>query len=149
MRRTTFISAIVAFVLLTLSVRTNAQADVLENSALSYFSNPFIPTNRPFKAILTGDETTEFRTTLFSGTTYRIAVGNKGEDAEQHVIFNVYDGNRNLLFSNHDYNNAPYWDFTVEGYMDCIIEAKLDESITSSGFVVLMTGFQLNSDEFK
>ena len=85
----------------------------------------------------------EFRATLFSGTTYRIAVGNADKN---NVIFSVYDIDHNLLFSSRDFGNAPYWDFSVDGYMDCIVEAKLDNTITSSGFAIVMTGFKLNDD---
>lgn len=119
----------------------NGQADVIEASCKKCFDSPYVITGRPFKALLTGDEIAEFNATLFSGTTYRIAAGSTGKN---YIIFNVYDSERNLLFSNSDYENAAYWDFTVDGYLDCIIEAKLDNSIATSGFAILMTGFKLN-----
>lgn len=121
----------------------SGQADVIESNCKGFFQKPFLATNRPYRALVTGDEVAEFRTTLFSGTTYRIAAGNVDDD-KRFVIFSVYDSNRNLLFTNSEYNNAPYWDFTVDGYMDCIVEARLDESVAQSGFVILMTGIKFN-----
>ncbi|MCQ2204659.1 MAG: hypothetical protein MJZ15_09490 [Bacteroidales bacterium] len=119
----------------------NGQAEAVEASCKVCFESPFIVTGRPFRALLTGDEVAEFNATLFSGTTYRIAAGSAGKN---YIIINVYDSERNLLFSNKDYDNAPYWDFSVDGYIDCIIEAKLDNTLASSGFAILMTGFKLN-----
>lgn len=124
--------------------QVNSQAEAIENSCKACFDNSFIITGRPFRSLLTGDEVAEFHTTLFSGTTYRIAVGN-GE--KSNVIFSVYDDDRNLLYTSKDYDNASYWDFSVDGYMDCIVEARLDNTKTTSGFAILMTGFKLNEDQ--
>lgn len=119
----------------------NGQAEAVEASCKSCFESPFIVTGRPFRALLTGDEIAEFNTTLFSGTTYRIAAGSAGKN---YIVINVYDSDRNLLFSNKDYDNANYWDFQVDGYLDCIVEARLDNTLASSGFAIIMTGFKLN-----
>lgn len=47
-----------------------------------------------------------------------------GNAASSKVVFSVYDIDHNLLFSSKDYGNAPYWDFSVDGYMECIVEAR-------------------------
>ena len=122
----------------------NGQAEVQENACRSNFQHPYIVTGRPYRVLLTGDEVAEFHTTMFSGTTYRIAVGN-GEKKD--VIFSVYDNDHNLLFTSKDYENAPYWDFSVDGNLDCIVEAKLDNTVSSSGFAIVMTGFKLTERE--
>ncbi len=126
-----------------LPIQMNSQAEAAEDACKAYFKHPYIITGRPFKALLTGDEVAEFHTTLFSGTTYRIAVGNTNKN---YLIFSVYDTDHNLLFTSKDYENAPYWDFAVDGYLDCIVEAKLDESQAASGFAIVMTGFRLNEE---
>lgn len=135
------IVAALAAVAACLPLQVNSQAEAVENSCKACFQHPYIISGRPFKSLLTGDEVAEFHTTLFSGTTYRIAVGN-GE--RSNVIFTVYDTDHNMLFSSKDYGNAPYWDFSVDGYMDCIVEARLDNTVASSGFAIVMTGFKLN-----
>lgn len=126
---------------LAIPTQVNSQADVIEADCKACFEAPFIVTGRPFRALLTGDEVAEFRATLFSGTTYRIATG---PATNNYVIFSVYDSERNLLFTSKDYDNANYWDFTVDGYLDCIVEAHLDNAITTSGFAIMMTGFKLD-----
>ena len=119
----------------------NGQAEVVESSCKKCFESPYVVTGRPFRALLTGEETAEFNATLFSGTTYRIAAGSAGKS---YIVLNVYDSERNLLFTNKDFENAPYWDFSVDGYLDCIVESKLDNTIQSSGFAIIITGFKLN-----
>lgn len=136
------ILSVLAFIAaIMLPTEVNSQAEVIEADCRGNFQHPYIVTNQPFKALLAGDEIAEFKLTLFSGTTYRISAGSAGN---KYIIFSVFDNNHNLLFTNKDYDNAPYWDFQVEGYMDCIVEAKLDNSIAQSGFAIIMTGFKLN-----
>ena len=135
------IVSLAAGLCLLMPTEVNSQAEALEASCKSSFQSPFVVSGRPFRALLTGDEVAEFSATLFSGTTYRIAAGSVGKN---YIIFNVYDSERNLLFSNKDYDNAPYWDFEVSGYLDCIVEAHLDNTMATSGFAILMTGFKIN-----
>ncbi len=118
-----------------------SQPEVIEASCKEAFEFPFIITGKPFRALLTGDEVAEFKATMFSETTYRIAVGAK-DDGQ--IIFSVYDADHNMLFNSKDYNNANYWDFEVEGYTDCIIEARLDPEKAQSGFAIVMTGIKVN-----
>lgn len=135
--------AAIAAALTMTSTPAGSQAEAIENSCAACFKSPYIITGRPFKSLLTGDEAAEFRATLFSGTTYRIAVGN-GEHGN--IVFSLYDTDHNLLFASKDHGNAPYWDFSVDGYMDCIVEARLDATKAASGIAIVMTGFKLNED---
>lgn len=144
MKISTCFAAAAACVASLMPLTGNSQAESIVNSCKAYFQHPYIVTGQPFRALLTGDEVAEFRATLFSGTTYRIAVGN-AEHAN--VIFSVYDVDRNLLFTSRDFDNAPYWDFSVDGFMDCIVEAKLDNTTATSGFAIVMTGFKLNDSK--
>lgn len=141
MKLKSFLKALFVVCLLAVPVSMNSQAEIIEANCKANFEYPFILTGRPFRALITNDEVAEFRATLFSGTTYRISAGSQGNS---YLIFSVYDTDHNLLFTNKDHGNATYWDFEVDGYLDCIVEARLDESITSSGFAILMTGIKLN-----
>ncbi|MFT5922109.1 MAG: hypothetical protein ACJAU0_002659 [Flavobacteriales bacterium] len=93
-----------------------------------------------YRALLYNDQVAEFETTLFGGNTYRIAACS-GED-DGNLIFRLYDQERNLLFSNAEFSNAPYWDFVVENSMNCTIEAQLDLNKQDSGCAVLLIGFK-------
>lgn len=101
---------------------------------------PYISDGQQYKALLNGDEIAEFHITFFGGTTYRIAAAAGTE--EGNVIFRVYDKQRNLLFTNADYNNSPYWDFKFTSTVDCLIEIQLDNTNIQSGFMYMLVGFK-------
>ncbi|MFT5777462.1 MAG: hypothetical protein ACI837_000394 [Crocinitomicaceae bacterium] len=85
-------------------------------------------------------EKAEFKTTFYGGTTYRIAAtaGSK----EDFVIFTVKDPDGQILFSNRNYKNAPFWDFNIRETLPVTIEAELDLDLKVTGCVVMMIGFQ-------
>ncbi len=118
----------------------NAQADQTISLVTKYMKYPFISDGQQYKALLNGDEIAEFHITFFGGTVYRLAAA-AGND-EGNVVFRVYDKQRNLLFTNADYNNSPYWDFKFTSTVDCLIEIQLDNSNLSSGFVYMLVGFK-------
>jgi len=102
----------------------------------------FISDGQVYRAFLDEDQSAEFDVTFYGGSTYRIAAS-AGVD-ENYLIFEVYDKSpeRNLLFSNMDYNNAPYWDLQVESTIDCYVEARLDMNKKLSGCAIMMIGFE-------
>ena len=89
--------------------------------------------------MLLADQTAEFHTTFYGGATYRIAAVSGLKDGT--LIFSVYDGDRNLLYSNKEFKNAPFWDFKVDTTLDVIIEANLNGS-APSGCAVVLIGFK-------
>jgi hypothetical protein len=105
----------------------------------------FISDGQVYQAFVDAEQSAEFKTTFYGGTTYRIATtaGTKGN----FVIFNIYDQDRTLLFSNMDHKdskgktNVPYWDFKVENTVHCYVEAMLDIDKKVSGCLVLLIGF--------
>ena len=54
----------------------------------------------------------------------------------------ILDQERNLLFSNTDFSNEPYWDFKVENTIECTIEAKLDPNKKLNGCAQLIIAFK-------
>lgn len=116
-----------------------SQEDQLFKGCVNSLRAPFVLGDRSMKAFLTGDEVAVFRTTFFKGNTYRI-VSCSYEPYQ--IQFTVYDTNRNLLFSNANYKNVSLWDFKIEGSMECIIEARLNKEVASSGMVFLLVGFR-------
>ncbi len=119
--------------------KLNSQEDVLFNSCLDQLKSPFIASGQPFKAFLTGTEVAEFHTTFFAGSLYRVVASSHQEG---NVIFSIYDKERNLLFSNQEFDASGYWDFKIEGSVECIVEARLDPEKSTSGIALLMVGFR-------
>jgi hypothetical protein len=100
---------------------------------------PFISNGQPFRAFLTGNEVAEFHTTFLNGSLYRL-VACSGRD--EPIIFSIYDTNKNLLFTNDEYNKANIWDFKIAGSVECVIEARLDTKQATSGMALLYIGFK-------
>lgn len=106
-----------------------------------HLQDQFISDGQQYQALLFNtSETAEFTSTLYGGTVYRIAACSGVTDGN--LIFWVYDVNRNLLFTNKDFANAPYWDFLINNTIDCIIEARLDNKNAGSGRAVILIGFK-------
>ena len=99
----------------------------------------FISDGQVYTAFL-DREKAEFNTTFFGGTTYRI-VASAG-DKDDFVIFTVKDPQGNILFSNKNYKNAPYWDFKIVDTLPVTIETELDRNLKVTGCAVMLIGFK-------
>lgn len=125
---------------LTGAAAAHAQCDTIATLCEKHITTAYIPDGQFYRALLREDEVAEFNLTLFGGTTYRVA-GCSGI-GDGNLIFTVYDKDRNVLFSNKEYNNDPYWDLVVANTLDVTIEAQLDPSKAHSGCAVLLIGFK-------
>lgn len=99
----------------------------------------FVSDGQVYRAFL-DNETAEFKTTLYGGSLYRIAASAGLKD--NYVIFTIKDIDGNILFTNRDYKNAPYWDFKIESTVQVSVETNLDRDKKISGCSVMMIGFQ-------
>jgi hypothetical protein len=108
--------------------------------ARTFMSDDFVPDGQSYRALIFDGQVAEFETTFFANSTYRIAAFS-GMEKEQ-LIFSLYDQENNLLFSNEEHQNSPYWDFEIESTLDVRLEAKLDKTKQSSGCAVLLVGFE-------
>ncbi len=124
------------------STRSNAQCDTIANICAKHIISSFISDGQQYRALLlNSEETAEFKTTFFGETTYRIAACSGTSDGN--LIFNIYDQDRNLLFTNRTQKNAPYWDFKVKSTLETIIEGQLDGNRNpGSGCAVILIGFK-------
>jgi len=121
---------------------TFSQCDTIANLCAKHIPNNYISDGQQYRALLlNAEETAEFRTTMFAETIYRFAACSGLKDGN--LIFRVLDKDRNVLFTNKDYRNAPYWDFKSKSTIDVIIEAQLDpDRNPGSGCAVLLIGFK-------
>ena len=117
-----------------------AQCDTIASICEKNITAEYIPDGQFYRALLREDEVAEFEATLFGGATYRVAACSGL--SEGNLIFSVYDKQRNLLFSNKELNNEPYWDLVVANTLDVIINAELDPGKANSGCAVLLIGFK-------
>lgn len=128
-----------AFVALSFA-SAHAQCDITADICQKHITDDFLSDGQHYRALLLTDQVAEFHATLYGGSTYRLAACSGTQDGN--LIFRVYDTERNLIFMNRDFSNAPYWDFRVESTLDVIIEAELDPIAGGSGCAVMLIGFQ-------
>lgn len=127
---------------LSTSIATQAQeiCGTIADRCEQHITAQYIPDGQFYRALLQGDEQAEFNLTLFGGTTYRIAACSG--DGDGLLVFHVVDAENNVLFSNKDQGNAPYWDLAVAHTIDVHIEAGLDPAKSGSGCAVMLIGFK-------
>jgi len=135
-----FAKLIIISALSVFSLSAFAQADTITKVCEQHLSVPYVSDGQQYRTLLNGDETAEFRTFFYAGSQYRI-VGCSGLE-DGNLIFKLYDQDRNLIFTNEDYENAPYWDFKFNSSMECTVEAVLDSKNAQSGFATLLIGFK-------
>jgi hypothetical protein len=140
MKKFVFILSLVAAT--SIFNRASAQCDTIANICAKHIISTFISDGQQYRALLlNSEETAEFHSTFFGETTYRIAACSGTSDGN--LIFNIYDQDRNLLFTNRKQKNAPYWDFKVKSTLETIIEAQLDANRNpGSGCAVILIGFK-------
>jgi hypothetical protein len=122
--------------------QAKAQCDTIANICAKHIISTFISDGQQYRALLlNSEETAEFHTTFFGETTYRIAACSGTSDGN--LVFNIYDQDRHLLFTNRNQKNAPFWDFKVKSSLETIIEAQLDANKNpGSGCAVILIGFK-------
>lgn len=99
----------------------------------------FISDGQVYTAFL-DREKAEFKTTFYGGTTYRVAAS--AGSKEDYVIFTVKDMEGNVLFTNKDQKNSPYWDFKVPQTIPVLIQTELDLDKKVTGCAVMLIGFK-------
>lgn len=131
-----------AFVLGFVFNKATAQCDSIANICAKHIISSYVSDGQTYRAfLLNSEETAEFQTTFFGETTYRLAACSGTSDGN--LIFNIYDQDRHLLFTNKNVRNAPYWDFKVKSTLETIIEAQLDANKNpGSGCAVILIGFK-------
>ncbi|MDB4104474.1 hypothetical protein N9545_03000 [Salibacteraceae bacterium] len=127
-------------VLFLASIGAKAQCEITADVCQTHISSQYLSDGQHYRALLLSDQVAEFNATLYGGTTYRLAGCSGTQDGN--LQYRVFDSQRNLLFKNDEFQNAPHWDFQVEATLDVIIEAQLDPIAGASGCAVMLMGFR-------
>ena len=117
-----------------------SQVEQLQNICSLYFSPEYISDGQEYFASLKPDQKVEFRTTFFGDNTYRVVACTNLKKGN--LIFTVFDTEKNLLFSNANYNYSQYWDFKFASTITCIIQVDIKNIKFTPGFVMLMIGYK-------
>lgn len=122
------------------STLVSAQCEITADVCQAHIADQYLSDGQHYRALLLTDQVAEFNATLYGGTTYRLAACSGTQDGN--LRFRVFDKERNLIFKNDEFQNAPHWDFQVESTLDVIVEAELDPIAGSSGCAVMLMGFK-------
>jgi hypothetical protein len=100
-----FSLTIVAFIFALQFNTAKAQCDTIANLCAKHIISTFISDGQQYRSLLlNSEETAEFHTTFFGETIYRIAACSGTTDGN--LIFNIYDQERHLLFTNRNHKNS-------------------------------------------
>lgn len=97
-----------------------------QESCESLISDDFIRHERDFR-VPVGNDDVYFEVTFYKNYTYRVVICS--EDQEEQIEWDLIDINRNLLFSNVQFDLSPYWDFTFENTVECLIRIRKREGL--------------------
>ncbi|MFH2096848.1 MAG: hypothetical protein ABIJ16_14155 [Bacteroidota bacterium] len=106
---------------------------------------PYVYDGQLNSAILTEGDVAELLLTLYGGQDYRILVC--GQEILGSIEFNLYDTNRNLIFSNKDHDYTTHWDFTSNSTQQLIVQVVVPKQESNSemlhnGCVSILKGFK-------
>jgi hypothetical protein len=136
----TIVYTLILFISVAYTNAATAQCDTIVSLCEKHITDNYLSDSQTYRALLNGDDVAEFSITLYAGNTYRMAACSGIQDGT--LLFKLVDAEKNVLFSNSYYGNAPYWDFFVENTMQVTLEATLDKSKVDSGCAVILIGFK-------
>ena len=116
------------------------QTETLEKRTKSYFDNSYISDGQVYRVMLNPEEEGEFEVTFFSGTMYRVAMS--ATIPPENVTYSITDSDKNIIFTNEDFDNSPYWNFVFTSTFDCKIVVNIDKEEQQSGIVIMMIGYK-------
>lgn len=117
-----------------------SQVEQLQNICSLYFSPEYISDGQEYFAALKPDQKVEFKTTFYGENTYRIVACTNLKKGD--LVFTVFDTEKNLLFTNANYNFSQYWDFKFTSSITCIIQVDVKNSKFTPGYVMLLIGYK-------
>ena len=90
----------------------------------------FLSDGKDYRALLTNNSS-EFVVIFYANNKYRIAACT---DVGGPLAFSVKDHKGNVLFTNKDYENAPYWDLVFPTTIECIVTVSLPDETKALAF---------------
>lgn len=121
-----------------------SQCDTIAKLCDKNITDVYISDGQEYRALLLSDELAEFQATFYGGSVYRLAACSGLTDGG--LNFTVLDHDRNVIYTNKEFENAPYWDLKFVSTVDCIIEASLSGD-AASGCAVLLIGFKQQKEK--
>ncbi|MFH2143574.1 MAG: hypothetical protein ABIJ97_14200 [Bacteroidota bacterium] len=140
-----FRSVVLLLVFVGISFFADAQCKSFTKKNCLTDIEPYVYDGQLNSAILTEGDVAELILTLYGGQDYRILVC--GQDVLGDIEFNLFDTNRNLIFSNKDHDFVKSWDFKSNSTQQLIVQVivpKQESNIDMlhNGCVSILKGFK-------
>jgi len=130
---------ILLITILLVSFSIKAQENSMANCS-DLLNSGYVSDGKEYKAKLDQNNKVKFYATFFGDSQYRIIACSDITDYK--LQLSVYDTEKNLLYSNINYNYSTYWNFTFNSTIDCIIEIGINSKKQEHNEVMLLIGFK-------
>lgn len=130
---------IILIIILLLSNILNAQ-DELNVRCEKYLDKPFVSDGQQYRAIIDTLKNAKFKVIFYGNTTYRVICCSDSKDGK--IVYNLYDSQKNLLFTNKKHYYTPYWNFQFKETTYCTIEVQKEAFENNKSEVMLIIGFK-------
>lgn len=117
-----------------------AQPDDFGAKCKQNFPSQYISDGQEYCAPLKSDQKIEFKTTFFGNNQYRLVACTNITGGD--LVFSVFDTDKNLLFSNENYDYSPYWNFSFTSTVTCIIQVDVKQNKFKPGYVMMLIGYK-------
>jgi hypothetical protein len=124
----------IAIILFSLPAFTNES-----QGCPSLLSNDFIRDGRNYSLSLNLNKTARLYVSFFEGYQYRIAACSKDV---KNFSLNLYDTDKNLLFSGNCENFEQYWNLRFKNTVACIAEISVNQQAHQNGLLNLLIGYK-------
>jgi len=134
------LSLVLCGMVITLNTYSQCRSDV-ENVGRPFFEvetqcakdhseSSYLSDGKDYRSLLTNNSS-EFVVIFYSDNKYRIAACT---DVGGPLSFTVKDHKDNILFTNKDYENAPYWDLAFPTTIECLLTVSLPDETRALAF---------------
>ena len=135
---------ILPLILATFSSKGQQSPDNTIGNCDLLLSDEYVSSGQEYFADLNKNNKATFYATFYGGSQYRIVACT---NIKKHkLVLNIYDTEKNLLFSNKNYDYTPYWNLAFTSTVDCIIELKIKAKKHIKKPVKLLIGFKEKSN---
>lgn len=136
---------IVLTLLLSFSTVASSQCKSFVKKNCLVDLEPYVYDGQLNSAILTEGDIAELLLTLYADQDYRILVC--GQEILGDIEFNLFDTNRNLIFSNKDHEFTNNWDFKSNATQQLIVQVIIPKQDTNNnmlhnGCIAILKGFK-------
>jgi hypothetical protein len=137
---------ILALLMLAVSSEADAQCKAFAKNVCIPELGTYTHDGNYHAAVLVEGEEAELYKTFYSDMDYKVAIC--GEDKLPDIEFTVFDGNKNLLYSNKEAKYAKTWEFKLQSSQQLKVVIKVNSfnkagESPASGCVAIMFGFKI------